>query len=174
MMIKMLAVGGVEPLTDNIRLADENNPNGYYEFERVKKLKDGDIEWVGTALGKSVKVISALLQSLPANYDYRVIFMQRDIREVLTSQQKMLVSRGESSNQVNDEQLAQIYQKHLKNIEIWLKEQPNFRVLYINYNQLLKDNLPELRQVNEFLDGRVDVEEMAKVVDKNLYRQRQS
>ena len=174
MMIKMLAVGGVEPLTDNIRLADENNPNGYYEFERVKKLKDGDIEWVGTALGKSVKVISALLQSLPANYDYRVIFMQRDIREVLTSQQKMLVSRGESSNQVNDEQLAQIYQKHLKNIEIWLKEQPNFRVLYINYNQLLKDNLPELKQVNEFLDGRVDVEEMAKVVDKNLYRQRQS
>lgn len=173
-MIKMLAVGGVEPLTDNIRLADENNPNGYYEFERVKKLKDGDIEWVGTALGKSVKVISALLQSLPANYDYRVIFMQRDIREVLTSQQKMLVSRGESSNQVNDEQLAQIYQKHLKNIEIWLKEQPNFRVLYINYNQLLKDNLPELKQVNEFLDGRVDVEEMAKVVDKNLYRQRQS
>ena len=173
-MIKMLAVGGVELLTDNLRLADENNPNGYYEFERVKKLKDGDIEWVGTALGKSVKVISALLQSLPADYEYRVIFMQRDIREVLASQQKMLVSRGELSNQVSDEQLAQIYQNHLQNVEIWMKEQPNVRVLYVNYNQLLKNHLPELKQVNEFLDGRLDVEEMAKVVDKNLYRQRQS
>ncbi len=173
-MIKMLAVGGIEPLTDHVRLADEDNPNGYYEFERVKKLKDGDIAWVGSAVGRSVKVISALLQTLPASYDYRIIFMQRNIQEVLASQAKMLASRGESGGQVSDEQLAEIYQKHLQNVEIWLNGQSNMRVLYINYNRLLKDPLPALKQVNLFLDGRLDEAEMAKVVDQNLYRQRRS
>jgi hypothetical protein len=174
MMIKMLAVGGIEPLTDNLRTADENNPNGYYEFERVKKLKDGDTAWVGSAVGKSVKVISPLLQSLPADYDYRIIFMQRNIQEVLASQEKMLTSRGETGGQVSDEQLAEIYQKHLRNLETWLNEQSNMKVLTINYNQLLKDPLPGLNQVNQFLDGRLRIDEMLKVVDKNLYRQRRT
>ena len=36
MMMKMLEAGGMQILTDNLRTADENNPKGYYEYERVK------------------------------------------------------------------------------------------------------------------------------------------
>jgi hypothetical protein len=39
---------------------------------------------------------------------------------------------------------------------------------------MLKDPLPSLKRVNQFLDGKLNVEEMATVIDKNLYRQRKS
>ncbi|HZD55295.1 MAG TPA: hypothetical protein VE136_01120, partial [Anaerolineales bacterium] len=86
MMMKMLEAGGVPPLTDEIRTADRDNPKGYYEFERVKKMPDGDKAWMVEARGKSVKVISALLEHLPPQYDYKVIFMRRDMNEILASQ----------------------------------------------------------------------------------------
>jgi hypothetical protein len=172
MMIQMLKVGGIEPVTDNLRLADESNPKGYYEFERVKKLKEGDTEWVKSAAGKSVKVISALLDGLPAGYQYRVVFMQRNMDEILASQKQMLISRGEPVDKVSDEQLAEIFQKHLQKTAAWLASQPNVQVLYINYNDMLKDPSPSLKRVNQFLDGKLNLEEMAGVIDKNLYRQR--
>ena len=174
MMIQMLKVGGIEPVTDNLRLADESNPKGYYEFERVKKLKDGDTQWVKSATGKSVKVISALLDGLPPGYQYRIVFMQRDMDEILASQKQMLISRGEPADRVSDEQLAEIFQKHLQKTAAWLAGQPNMQVLYINYNDMLKDPPPSLKRVNQFLDGKLNVEEMATVIDKNLYRQRKS
>jgi hypothetical protein len=174
MMIQMLKVGGIEPVTDNLRLADESNPKGYYEFERVKKLKDGDTQWVKSATGKSVKVISALLDGLPPGYQYRIVFMQRNMDEILASQKQMLISRGEPADRVSDEQLAEIFQKHLQKTTAWLAGQPNMQVLYINYNDMLKDPSPSLKQVNQFLDGKLNVEEMAGVIDENLYRQRKS
>jgi hypothetical protein len=174
MMIQMLKVGGIEPVTDNLRLADESNPKGYYEFERVKKLKDGDTEWVKSATGKSVKVISALLDGLPPGYQYRIVFMQRNMDEILASQKQMLINRGEPADRVSDAQLAEIFQKHLQKTTAWLAGQPNMQVLYINYNDMLKDPSPSLKQVNQFLDGKLNVEEMAGVIDKNLYRQRKS
>ena len=82
MMMKMLEAGGIPPLTDEIREADTDNPKGYYEFERVKKLDKGDIAWLPEAEGKSVKVISALLKHLPAEYDYRIIFMRREMTRI--------------------------------------------------------------------------------------------
>jgi hypothetical protein len=174
MMIQMLKVGGIEPVTDNLRLADESNPKGYYEFERVKKLKEGDTEWVKSAAGKSVKVISALLDGLPPGYQYRVVFMQRNMDEILASQKQMLISRGEPVDRVSDEQLAEIFQKHLQKTAAWLADQPNMQVIYINYNDMLKDPSPSLKGVNQFLDGKLNLEEMAGVIDKNLYRQRKS
>ena len=174
MMIQMLKVGGIEPVTDNLRLADESNPKGYYEFERVKKLKDGDTQWVKSATGKSVKVISALLDGLPPGYQYRIVFMQRNMDEILASQKQMLISRGEPADRVSDEQLAEIFLKHLQKTAAWLAGQPNMQVLYINYNDMLKDPSPSMKQVNQFLDGKLNVEEMAGVIDKNLYRQRKS
>jgi hypothetical protein len=172
MMMKMLEAGGLPPFTDNIRSADDDNPKGYYEFERVKKLPDGDVEWLPDAQGKVVKVISALLEHLPADYSYRVLFMQRKMGEILASQEKMLERSGKPAGQVSDVQLTEIYTKHLSKVKNWLSSQANFSVLYLDYNMLLVDPRKYSDQVNQFLEGNLDLEDMAAVVDPNLYRQR--
>jgi hypothetical protein len=172
MMMKILEAGGLPPLTDNLRTADEDNPKGYFEFERVKKMPDGDISWVEDAQGKAVKVISALLEHLPPAYTYRVLFMQRKIDEILASQKQMLVRSGKPTDQVSDEQLAEMYGKHLAKVNAWLDEQTNFSVNYLDYNAMLADPTKYARQVNQFLDNSLNLQEMARVVDPNLYRQR--
>jgi hypothetical protein len=172
MMMKMLEAGGMQILTDNVRSADENNPMGYYEFERVKKLKDGDIAWVETAQGKAIKVISALLEQIPRDFHYKIIFMRRDMNEILASQKRMLEIMGQSNGNLSDGQLATIYNKHLASIEGWLARQTNLEVIYVNYNSLLKDPNLYLMQLQTFLRGNLDIEKMRGVIDRNLYRQR--
>lgn len=172
MMMKMVAAGGLEIVTDNLRTADEDNPKGYYEFERVKKLKEGDTAWVKDAQGKAVKVISALLEHLPAAYQYRVIFMQRSMPEILASQREMLIRRGEAPDKVSDEQMALLYEKHLAKVYAWLEEQPNFEVLYVDYRDVLAEPEKHAAEINRFLGGGLDEAAMRQVVDKNLYRQR--
>ncbi len=172
MMVKMLAAGGIEPMTDGLRQADDDNPNGYFELERVKKLREGDAAWLQDAPGKSIKVISALLEYLPPGYDYRVLFMQRNLGEVLASQRQMLANRGEASDQASDEQMARRYLSHLEEIDAWLKTRRDIETLYVPYNRLVQDPLPYIQQVNAFLGGGLDVEAMEKVVDPKLYRKR--
>ncbi len=172
MMMKMLEAGGLPPITDKIRAADEDNPKGYYEFERVKKLDKGDTAWVADAQGKSVKVISALLKYLPPDYEYKVIFMRRRPEEILASQKQMLIRRGEPTDRVSDEELTQYFAKHLKAVETWLHNQPNVAVLYISYNRVLKNPLEPALEVNRFLGNRLKAQAMASVVDPTLYRQK--
>ncbi|NKQ34734.1 MAG: sulfotransferase [Chloroflexi bacterium] len=173
MMMKMLQAGGIEPIVDNIRAADGDNPKGYFEFERVKQLDKGDTAWVAEAQGKAVKVISQLLKYLPAEYEYKVIFMRRAMPEILASQKKMLVNRGEDPNKVSDEEIADLFEKHLQNVMTWLDTQPNVSTLYIHYNETLADPQTQAEIVNEFLGGGLDVEGMTAVVDPTLYRNRQ-
>lgn len=172
MMMKMLEAGGMPPYTDNIRTPDDDNPKGYFEFERVKKLPDGDTGWLRDAQGKAVKVISALLEHLPPDYTYRVLFMQRKMEEILASQKKMLIRSGKPTDKVGDEQLAEMYGKHLAKVNSWLEGQANFAVVYLDYNQMLVDAPKYALQVNEFLGETLDPQAMASVVDANLYRQR--
>jgi ABC-type nitrate/sulfonate/bicarbonate transport system substrate-binding protein len=172
MMMKMLDAGGIRPLTDEIRTADKDNPKGYYEYERVKKLDEGDTEWVEQAQGKAVKVISALLKYLPQDYTYKVIFMLRNMDEILASQRQMLMRRGEPSDSVSDEELAELFRKHLAQIQAWIDEQPNAEAIYVSYNEVVEDPLEQARTVNRFLGDRLDVEHMVQVVDEALYRQR--
>ena len=172
MMMKMLEAGGLPPLTDNLRLADDDNPKGYYEFERVKKMPDGDTSWVGEAQGKAVKVISALLEHLPSEYSYRVLFMERKVEEILASQKQMLIRSGKPTGEVTDEQLAEMYGKHLDKVTTWRAEQPNFSVLYLDYGAMLAEPEKYAEQVNDFVGSPLDVDKMAGVVDPELYRQR--
>jgi hypothetical protein len=174
MMMKMLAAGGMSIVSDELRTADESNPNGYYEFERVKKLKDGDSEWLPDAEGHTVKVISALLEYLPSQYQYQVIFMRREMSEILASQKQMLAQRGESNGDISDEAMAKLFEKHLEQLQGWIVKQPNFKVLFISYNELLQNPEPNIIQVNQFLGGNLDQESMIRVLDKNLYRQRKN
>ena len=171
LMMQMLDAGGLPPLTDHERRADEDNPKGYYEFERVKALKDGDMGWVAQAQGKAVKIISVLLEYLPASQRYKIIFMRREISEILASQHKMLARRGESSP-VEDEQMAQMYRRHLSAVEAWLAAQDNIDTLFVPYMQLLTDPNTHIQRLLAFLELPLDAQAMQVVPDKSLYRKR--
>ena len=172
MMMKMLEAGGIPPLTDEIREADTDNPRGYYEFERVKKLDEGDTAWLEEAQGKAVKVISALLKYLPQGYTYKVIFMRRNMEEILASQKQMLIRRGEPTDAASDEELEELFAKHLAQVQAWVDEQPNVDVLYVSYNETVENPLQQVVRVNHFLGDTLDVQNMVAVVDQVLYRQR--
>lgn len=173
MMMKMLEQGGLEIVTDEIREADEDNPKGYYEFERVKKLPDGDTDWLPQTAGKVVKIISALLLHLPDDYEYKVLFMRRQIEEILDSQRRMLIRRGEPTDRVDDGEMAQMFEKHLRKVYAWMDEQSNVMAMDVDYNEILRgDPMPIIRQINDFLGGDLDEQAMASVIDPNLYRQR--
>lgn len=172
LMMKMLEAGGLPVMQDGIREADRDNPKGYYEFERVKQMDKGDTAWMADAQGKVVKIISALLKHMLPEYEYRVIFMRRHMKEVLASQRKMLVHRGEDAERMDDEKLGELFEKHMAQVFAWLDQQPNVRYIQVHYNDLLADPVTYARQVDEFLDGRLDEQKMIEMVDPKLYRNR--
>lgn len=171
MMMKMLVEGGLEIVSDAIRTADDDNPNGYFEFELVKQLFEGKFRWLADANGKAVKIISSLLEYLPGEYQYKIIFMERDLQEVLASQQKMLKNR-QAQSQVEDIELRAQFEKHLSDIKYWLARQPNMEVLYVSYNKMLVNPHADCVRVAEFTGLPLDVEKMLAVPSKNLYRNR--
>jgi hypothetical protein len=171
MMMKILEAGGLEVFTDNLRVPDEDNPKGYYELEQVKALKDGDDAWIKEAPGKVLKVISSLLEYLPASYKYKIVFMRREIVEILASQKQMLIRRGENSDG-DDQKMAEMFQEHLKRVRVWLANQPNMEILYVDYNALMADPTPEVKAVAEFLNLNENLDAMLAVPDKKLYRQK--
>ncbi len=171
MMMKMLEAGGLPVLADHVRTADVDNPEGYYEFERVKQIEH-DKGWLPEARGRVVKMIAALLKHLPPDYQYKVVFMWRQIDEVLASQREMLVHRGEPAGKIPDEQMAALFEKHVGRVAAWLDQQPNIDVLYVDYGDVLAQPEDEARRINRFLGGDLDVAAMAGVVDPSLYRQR--
>jgi hypothetical protein len=171
MMMKMLVEGGLPVLTDQIRNADEDNPNGYFEFEPVKQLTDGQFSWLAEANGKVVKIISALLEYLPRNHHYKVIFMERAIQEILASQQKMLARRNEKS-EISDAEMQKQFEQHLGAIKYWLARQPNIDVIYVEYNKMIANPGEDSIKIAEFLGLPVDVEKMRSVPNERLYRNR--
>ncbi len=174
MAMKMLEAGGLVVVTDGIRAADESNPKGYYELEAVKGLdKNGDTAWLGGARGKAVKIISFLLTWLPETYNYNVIFMQRDLEEILASQNKMLVDRGEARDE-NDDRMRVAYRQHLDKVMRFLANRRCFNVLKVNYQDALERPDVEARRINDFLGGRLDVARMTAVADPALYRNRRT
>lgn len=170
MMMRMLEAGGMPVLVDGVREPDENNPRGYYEFEPVKQTKR-DPSWVDSAAGKAVKMVYRLLCDLPADRTYRVIFMRRNLEEVLASQRKMLRREGRD-DEVSDEDMAALFRGELEQFNNWVRIQPNFAMLEIDYNEMLADAGPSARRASAFLDGRVDPAAMCAVVDPALYRNR--
>ncbi len=171
MLMKMLAEGGLQLVTDSIRTADEDNPNGYFEFEPVKALSDGNQDWLVDAGGKAVKVVSALLERLPADHKYRVLFMERDLKEILASQQKMLSRRQEESRTGDAEMEAQ-FRTHLSAIKFWLARQPNMEVLYVDYNRMMADPDVYCQRIIDFVAVPLDADRMRSVPSQRLYRNR--
>ncbi len=172
MMMKMLESGGIPIVSDDLRPADESNPQGYYELERVKELdKGGDTSWLRAARGSVVKIIAYLLRYLPQDLNYRVVFMQRDLAEVLASQSKMLVSRGEPSD-TEDERMRRLYVGHLAQSRRLLSDRPCFESVEIHYRDAIADPEEAARRVADFLGQELNISDMAAAVNPDLYRNR--
>jgi len=171
MMMRMLQAGGIPLLTDNIRKADRDNLKGYYEYEPVKNTEH-DQAWVEQAVGKAVKMATALLEHLPSSYNYSVIIMRRKIEEILASQRQMLIRRGKPTNTISDERMAELSLKHLEQVRAWLSKQAYVRVIEANYNEILKEPMRQAKRISQFLGDTLDAKSMVRVVDPALYRQR--
>jgi hypothetical protein len=167
--MQMIHAGGIPALTDGQRTSDDSNPRGYFELERVKQLKQ-DKSWLDDAAGKVVKVIHLLLAELPDDRPYRVVFMQRDLREVVQSQATMLARSGRAGGQLAPERLIAVYEQQLKTVEQWLAARPNFSVLRVPYAQLVSDPSGVVPTVNAFLGGTLDEARMRAAVDPGLHR----
>ena len=173
LMMQMLQAGGMELVTDGRRAPDEHNPRGYFEDERVKHGRT-DLSWLEQAAGKAVKVIHVLLPNLPADRDYRVVFMLRDIEEVLLSQRTMLQKQGRGASNLSEAALKSAFEKQLSQVCQWLTAHPNFCVLNVPHREVIDSPATTAEQVNQFLGGDLSVAKMAAAVHPELYRQRKS
>jgi hypothetical protein len=171
LMMQLLHAGGIPVVTDGIRAADVDNPRGYYEFERVKKVKT-DTAWLPDARGKVVKMVSLLLFDLPPRERYRVIFMERDMDEIVMSQEKMLTRLGRPIPPRQD--MARAFGKHLQKLHERMCDQPHFSVMRIGYADVVARPGACVAQINEFLGGRLNVDAAISAVDPSPHRNRKA
>lgn len=173
MMMKMLAAGGIEVWSDRVREADIDNPEGYFELERIKNLeKDPKKAWLYEARSKVVKIISHLLGELPPVHLYRVILMQRSLDEVIASQNKMLERLGKQGDRGDEELVRQTFETHLWRTQNWMKRQKHFDFLSVEYAEVIEDPEASARLIRDFLELDLDLQEMAQAVNPSLYRNR--
>lgn len=170
MMMRMLEAGGLPVYHDGLRQPDDDNPKGYYEAERVKALAQ-DASWLGEAAGQAIKIISSLLAYLPPGLNCRIIFMRRDMNEILASQHKMLLRSGQPHGAVSDAVMAAKFSIHLRKIDKFLG-QDGRQVLPVKYAEVIADPSRQAARLNHFLGGGLDEQKMIQVVDNRLYRQR--
>ena len=170
MLMQALSAGGMAVLTDHQRVADEDNPRGYLELELAKQIQQ-DTSWLAQAQGRAVKLVSSLLRHLPREYRYKIIFMQRDMAEVLASQHEMLRRRGANAGG-NDASLARAFERHLTAVAAWIATQAHMDVVYVNYRDVLSDPVTQFTRIRTFLRRDLALDAMVSVVDQRLHRQR--
>jgi thioredoxin len=170
LMMRMLNVGGIPALCDEHRTPDADNPNGYYEFESVKSIQNyGD--WIERAVGHSVKMVYNLLEHLPKDREYRVVFMRRQIDEIIQSQRAMLLRNG-IKTEIPDEEIKELFERVLRQFYSWLPSQTHLKLINVSYNELLSRPASTMAQINRHLGYSLDTEAMAQVIDHSLYRNR--
>ena len=165
LMMQMLHNGGHEMLTDAKREADDSNPKGYFEYEPVMSLHK-DNSWLGEAKNKAVKIVAPLLVHLDPQYRYKIIFMKRDLDEIITSQQKMI---GKQTD-VFPTKLFNAFHKHLKSVAAWKDREPNVELVYVDYAEMVNNPEALVKTVTSFIGVDLDEQKMMNSVDKKLYR----
>jgi len=171
LMMQMLDAGGLPVLSDGERKADTDNPKGYLEWERIKQLPK-DPSLMAEAEGKVVKVISQLILSLPSGHEYRIIFMQRPLPEVLRSQDEMLRRRGNTDSITDTSAIEEAFQRHLIEVNKWLAGKANMQVCRVHYHRVLREPKAVAEEVASFLGVPLNIEAMVGQVDGSLYRNR--
>lgn len=170
MAMRMLVAGGLPALADDRRGADSDNPRGYFELEAVKGTA-ADASWVGAAPGRVVKVISHLLQHLPAEHEYRVVFLRRPLDQIVRSQRVML-ERIAGPVAEADEEARRLLAEHLVDIDTWLATAGHVRWLGVSYDRVLAEPRAQAERIARFLERDLDVDAMADAVEPALRRQR--
>lgn len=171
LMMQMLHAGGLPVLTDGLRLPDENNLRGYFEYEPVKRLRS-DRSWLPQARGHALKIIHLLLRDLllDGSLQYRIIFMQRPIGEVLESQIAMLQRDGKVG--ADPELLRNIFESQLAQLDAWLPTQASIEVIRVPYHRVIREPRAVAGDLKDFLGLDLDTSAMEVAVDPALYRQR--
>ena len=169
MMMQMLIAGGLPACTDFVRRPDVDNPLGYYEHEKVKRLKQDDA-WFDEAEGRALKVVSGLLRELPQDRCYKVIFMQRRLDDVLASQARMLQRMGRAEDSPADAEMREYMELHLAGITAWLRGRPNMEIRYCDYHAMLAAPRDGALAIVRFLGLPLDVARMASAVRPELHR----
>lgn len=165
LLMQMLQAGGADVLFDDEKPADKHNPNGYFEYAPVKTLEK-NIDWLQDVQGKAIKVPAKQLKHLPKEYNYRVIFLERDMDEILHSTQQAKGQKTEAFPLV----LAQQLEKQLNAVKKHIEKQPQFEVLYMNYTDILENPTDEAIKIENFLGLGLDIQNTAKVIDKKLHK----
>jgi hypothetical protein len=175
MMMQMLQAGGMEIMTDAVRAPDESNPKGYLELEAVKNLDKGPAPaWLADARGKAVKIVSSLVTWLPDTYNYQVIFMRRNLDEVIASQNRMLVTRGTPPDHTKDDEVRALYETHVEDTLRVLRNRRSVSTLVVDYAQAVAQPKATALRVTQFIGAALNVDRMAAATDPALHRNRRS
>ena len=170
MMMQLLSAAGIAPYTDRRRAADTDNPRGYFEHENAARLHQ-DASWISAARGKAVKIVAHLLPYLPASEEYRIVFMHRDVNEVVASQRAMLARLARTRARLNDNVLARTYTRQLVQVQTWLQRRPEIQVLPVSYADALSDPARTAARLARFLGQPFDESAAAMIIDPSLRRQ---
>lgn len=165
LMMQMLHNGGLTALTDDNRKPDNSNPKGYFEYDPVMSIHK-DNSWLHLAKDKSIKIVAPLLKFLSPKYRYKVIFMNRDLTEVVKSQQKMI---GKDPDTL-PVKLFDAYTKHLNQVETWKDKEPGVELIYLDYKDVMNNTDEVVDKVSKFIGLTLNKEAMKSCVDKSLYR----
>ncbi len=170
LLMQMLKAGGLPVLTDGLRVADEDNPRGYFEWEPAKRLPR-EPELIRMAEGKAVKIVSSLLWALPPGYEYRVLYMERPLAEVAASQVAMIRRHGGAAP-LEGEALVRALAAHQQQVLALVRQIPGVALCTVRYHDVLADPFQQARRIANFLGMPLDCEAMARQADRRLYRQR--
>lgn len=165
MMMQMLNKGGLDVLTDEKREADISNPKGYFEYEPVMSIHKNNV-WLKEARGKSVKIVAPLLKHLDVQYRYKIIFMTRDLNEVVKSQQVMI---GRSPEEL-PVKLLDAFKRQLKKVEVWKDSEPGVELMYLDYKDVLNNPEGAVDKVESFIGVKLNKDKMLSCIDRSLYR----
>ena len=170
MMMQMLQAGGMSLLTDGQRVADDSNLRGYYELEKAKLLQT-DNTWLDEGRRKAIKIVAPLIPYLPQDCSYRVVFMHRDLDEILASQHSMLARLDRQGARLGDEQLKQVLERQQAQAKRLIAAH-RVPLLEISYREAVEQPAEVARLVAEFLVQDLDITAMKAVVAAELYRER--
>jgi hypothetical protein len=110
-------------------------------------------DWLRKVGNGCAVVSSQNLQALPMDHRYRLVFLRRNLGEVVVARLTRLARRGVDPLPAADRML-QRYQRHFRGLCVWLDSSPNVTVLHLCHEDLVRDHDSAVERVSAFLDSR--------------------